>query len=236
MKKIILSIITLLFAAPIFAQKELDSLSYSNSQNINFFKHVKNNTQVKTYITAGNNTIQVGDTIVLGAPTSQELNSRTYSGSYGNTTSVGASNTRSTSNTTYEYIKLGRPAGFGSIMNAMSGEADYMADVSYKNTKVIVKEIKAYHRGSKKKPLYLVLVLGEINDRAFGVNKYLSVMDTELAIEYGEVQLLNRKMTRAEAITKLKEAKELYEIEMMSKDEFDALKLELGPIIKGNAK
>ena len=232
MKKIILSIIVITFAAPIYAQKGLDSLSYSNSQNINFFKHVKNNTLVKTYITAGNNTIQVGDTIVLGAPTSQELNSRTYSGSYGNAASVGVSNTRSTSNKIYEFIKLGRPVGFGSIVDTMGDEAA----ISYKNTKVIVKEIKAYHRGSKKKPLYLILVLGEINDRAFGVNKYLSVMDTELAIEYGEIQLLNRKITREEAITKLKEAKELHEIEMMSKDEFDTLKLELTPIIKGKAR
>ena len=76
------------------------------------------------------------------------------------------------------------------------------------------------------------MVLGEINDRAFGINKYLSVMDTELAIESQEVLLKNRKMTRDEAIAKLKEAKELVEIEMMTKDEFEELKKELTPIIK----
>ena len=62
-----------------------------------------------------------------------------------------------------------------------------------KNTKAIVKEIKAYHKGSKKKPLYLIMVLGEINGKAFGINKYMSVMDTELAIESGEIILKNRK-------------------------------------------
>ena len=76
------------------------------------------------------------------------------------------------------------------------------------------------------------MVLGEINGRAFGINKYLSVMDTELAIESQEVLLENRKMTRDEAIAKLKEAKELVEIEMMTKDEFEELKKELTPIIK----
>ena len=76
------------------------------------------------------------------------------------------------------------------------------------------------------------MVLGEINGRAFGVNKYLSVMDSELAIESGEILLKNRKMTREEAIEKLKEAKELMEIEMMTKEEFDQLKEELTPIIK----
>ena len=56
-------------------------------------------------------------------------------------------------------------------------------------------------------------------------------MDTELGIESGEVLLKNRKMTREEAISKLKEAKELFEIDMMSKEKFENLKKELRPII-----
>jgi len=75
------------------------------------------------------------------------------------------------------------------------------------------------------------MVLGEMNGRAFGINKYLSVMDTGLAIESGEILLKNRKMTREEAISKLKEAKELMEIDMMTKEEFEKLKKKLRPII-----
>jgi chaperonin cofactor prefoldin len=56
-------------------------------------------------------------------------------------------------------------------------------------------------------------------------------MDTELAIESGEILLKNRKMTREEAISKLKEAKELMEIDMMTKEEFEKLKKKLRPII-----
>ncbi len=41
-------------------------------------------------------------------------------------------------------------------------------------------------------------------------------------------------MTRADAINKLKEAKELMDIEMMTREEFNKLKEELTPIIKGN--
>lgn len=232
MKKIILVTLTILSVSTIIAQKELDSLSYDNTQDINFFKNVKNRTLVKKYTTVNNNVIQVGDTVVLGNPTSQEFSSRTYSGSYGNKGRVGISNSRSTSKKTYDFIQLGRPAGFGSIMSAMSGEAVSMADNSIKNTKVIVKEIKAYHRGSKKKPLYLIMVLGEINGKAFGINKFLSVMNTELAIESGEILLKNRKKTRDEAISELREAKELLEIDMISKEEFNALKKKLGPIIR----
>ena len=56
-------------------------------------------------------------------------------------------------------------------------------------------------------------------------------MNTELAIESGEIFLKNRKMTRDEAIAKLKEAKELLDLEMMSQEDYDALRKELSPII-----
>ena len=214
-----------------FAQDDITELTYKNTQDINFFNSIKNGTQVNKYVTVSDNSVSVGDTLILGTPTSEETATRTYSGSYGTKARGGVSQSRSTSKKTYEFVKLGRPAGFGSVMTAMSGEAQLMADNSLKNTEVIVQEIKAYHRGSKNKPLYVVMVLGEINGRAFGANKYLSVMDTELAIESGEILLKNRKMTRDEAIEKLKEAKELLEIDMISKEEFEELKKELAPII-----
>ena len=75
MKKIILVALTILSISTIIAQKELDSLSYDNTQDINFFKNVKNRTLVKKYTTVNNNVIQVGDTVILGNPTSQFFNS-----------------------------------------------------------------------------------------------------------------------------------------------------------------
>lgn len=231
MKKTITFLTILLSVITISAQEDINLLSYANTQDINFFNTIKNGTQVKEYITTSENSVKIGDTLILGSPTSQETNTRTYAGSYGNTLRGGVAQSRSTSTKTYEFIKMGRPAGFGSIMTAMNGDAQIMADNSLKNTTVVVSEMKTYHRGSKNKPLYVVIVLGEINGRAFGINKYLSVMDTELAIESGELLLKNRKMTREEAITKLKEAKELVEIDMMSKEKFEELKTELAPII-----
>ena len=232
MKNIIsLLTITILTIMSLSAQREIDSLNYENTQNIDFFKKIKNRTLVKKYRTINDNVIRIGDTVVLGNPTNKEMSSKTYTGSYGNRARGGISKTRSTTKKTYEFVKMGRPAGFGSIMTALNGDAQVMASNSLKNTKAIVKEIKAYHRGSKKKPLYLIMVLGEMNGKAFGINKYLSVMDTELAIESGEILLKNRKMTREEAILKLKEAKELMEIDMMTKEEFEKLKKKLRPII-----
>jgi len=231
MKKTITFLTILLSIIRINAQEDINLLTYTNTQDINFFNSIKNGAQVKEYITTSKNSVKVGDTLILGSPTSQETNTRTYAGSYGNQLRGGVAQSRSTSKKTYEFVKMGRPAGFGSIMNAMSGDAQIMADNSFKNTTVVVNEMKTYHRGSKNKPLYVVMVLGEINGRAFGINKFLSVMDTELAIESGEILLKNRKMTRDEAIAKLKEAKELMEIDMITKEDFDKLKTELAPII-----
>ena len=231
MRKTITFLTILLSIININAQEDINLLTYSNTQDINFFNTIKSGAQVKEYITTSKNSVKIGDTLILGSPTSLETSTRTYAGSYGNQLRGGVAQSRGTSKKTYEFVKMGRPAGFGSIMTAMNGDAQIMADNSLKNTTVVVNEMKTYHRGSKNKPLYVVMVLGEINGRAFGINKYLSVMDTELAIESGEILLKNRKMTRDEAIAKLKEAKELMEIDMMSKEDFDELKKELAPII-----
>lgn len=237
MKRLISLFTFFLFTiANINAQQKLDSLTYENTQDINFFRNIKNRTLVNKYKTINKNIIHIGDTVILGNPTSQEFLSRTYSGSYGNKFRGGIADSRSTTKKTYEFIKLGRPAGFGSVVCALNGDSQIMASNSLKNTKAIVKEIKAFHKGSKKKPLYLVMVLGEMNGKAFGINKYLSVMNTELAIESGEILLKNRKMTRKEAISKLKEAKDLMEIDMMTKEEFEKLKNKLRPIIQNKNK
>lgn len=230
-KQIILLTIVLLSITTTNAQKEIESLTYKKTQDYSFFKKIKNRTLVKKYRTINDNIIKIGDTVVLGKPTSEELNTRTYSLGYGKKLRGGLSDSRTTSKKTYKFIQMGRPAGFGNIMTSLAGEAQIRASINLKNTKTVVKEIRAFHRGSKKKPLYVVIVLGEINGRAFGLNKYLSVMDAELAIETGELLLKNRKITRYEAILKLKEARELVEIEMMTKKEFDELKKKLHPII-----
>lgn len=202
MKTTITFLTILLSVLTIRAQVDIELLTYDNTEDINYFTSVKNGALIKEYITTSKNSVKVGDTLILGLPTSQEMSTKTYSGSYGNRARGGVAQSRSTTKKTYEFIQLGRPAGFGSVMSAMGGNAQNMADNSLKNTKVVVNEIKTYHRGSKNKPLYVVMVLGEINGRAFGINKYLSVMDTELGIESGEILLKNRKMTREEAIAK----------------------------------
>ena len=225
MKKIFITILAL-SSFTLFSQKKfIESMSFNQSQDIDFFINVKNNTKLGEYITASGNSVKLGDTLIIGNPTSSYATSNTFGG--GNKIAYGRTKTRFSKE--FEFIQLGRPAGLGAIMSG--GEKPAMAGVNLSKEVVLVKEMKTYHKGSKKKPLNVQIVLGEINGRAFGINKYLSVMNTELAIESGEIFLKNRKMTRDEAIAKLKEAKELLDLEMMSQEDYDALRKELSPII-----
>ena len=213
----------------LFSQnKYIESMTFEQSQNIDYFIKVKNNTKLGEYITASGNSVKVGDTLIIGNPTSSYSTSNTVGGG----TNIGYGRTKTRYAKEFEFVQLGRPAGLGAIMSG--SEKPAMAGINLSQEVVLVKEMKTYHKGSKKKPLYVVIVLGEINGRAFGLNKYLSVMNTELAIESGEILLKNRKMTREEAIAKLREAKELLDLEMMSQEDYDALKKELSPIIMNN--
>tara|TARA_B100000427_G_scaffold228874_1_gene192219 strand:+ start:959 stop:1645 length:687 start_codon:yes stop_codon:yes gene_type:complete len=224
MKKIFITILAFSSFALFSQKKYIESMSFEQSQDIDFFINVKNNTKLGEYITASGNSVKLGDTLIIGNPTSSSATSSTYGG--GNKIAYGRTKTRF--NKEFEFIQLGRPAGFGVVM---SGADTPMAGINLSKEVVLVKEMKTYHKGSKKKPLNVQIILGEINGRAFGINKYLSVMNTELAIESGEIFLKNRKMTRDEAIAKLKEAKELLDLEMMSQEDYDALRKELSPII-----
>ncbi|MBT8245635.1 MAG: hypothetical protein HKP48_09785 [Winogradskyella sp.] len=62
-----------------------------------------------------------------------------------------------------------------------------------------------------------------------GVFRYW--INIESAIKNGEI--ITSQLSRAEAITKLKEAKDLLDLEMMTQEEYDKLKKELEPIIRG---
>ena len=126
---------------------------------------------------------------------------------------------------------MGRPAGFGSIMSAMAGEAPQNADASMQGEIVVIAEMKVAHKGSRKKPLELIILLGEPNGRAFGINKYMSVVDYEKSVLAGEIKSKNAPLTRDEAIAKLKESKDLLDLGIIDQAAYDKLKSELTPII-----
>ena len=60
-----------------------------------------------------------------------------------------------------------------------------------------------------------------------------TVIDLEASLENGEIINPNARMTKEEAIAKLKESKDLMDLGFLSKEEYERLKKKLSPIITG---
>lgn len=144
-------------------------------------------------------------------------------------------------------IKLGSELKFGSPLNTnrlfsrlyfgeyslgkalLLGAPQQLGDV-YTGEKVIVTSIKVYHtKLTKNSALQIMLFVQNPTAPALARNR--TIADLEMAIETKEVINPNAAMTREQAIIKLKEAKDLVDLGMMSQVEFDELKGKLTPII-----
>ena len=124
---------------------------------------------------------------------------------------------------------MGRPAGLGNLMSTTTNNAG----PEMQEEKVVISEMTVFHKGSRKKPLRVMMLLGEPNGRAFGINKYMSTTDYEKSVTSGEIRSLNAPMTKEEAIKKLKESKDLLDLGVISQEEYDKKKEELTPFITG---
>ena len=124
---------------------------------------------------------------------------------------------------TYESIFVGRMTLGGALLAPPT-----RANTNFKQNDYIVEEIKIKRSMGQVSALFY---LKNLTSQGLG-QKYVSASD--LSLDNGELDNPNKAMTRAEAIAKLKEGKDLMELDMMTQDEFNALRDELTPIIKGD--
>jgi hypothetical protein len=98
-----------------------------------------------------------------------------------------------------------------------------MAGLSHKNSgsEVKIKKISWDNKLTK-------ILTTKAADSVYG----LAIINLEKALETGEI--ISSIMSRRKAIEKLKEAKDLLELEILSEDEYDSLKEELTPIISSS--
>ena len=126
-------------------------------------------------------------------------------------------------------------------------EPDYLPH-SYNGQKVIIESIYVMHEkynvynplyNRKEMPLYILVYakrpkVQNVNIKNISTalsHKRITIVDIEKAFSLGEVINPVKKLNREEAIKKLKEAKDLFELDLMSKSEYEKLRLELTPII-----
>ena len=205
---------------PIFSSPQLEKIVYSQTQDINYAKNIKNNTTVKSYETKDKHLIKVGDTITIG--TAYNKKGRNILGDL------------------FSNIATGNIKG-------TTKEPDYLPH-SYNGQKVIIESIYVMHEkyngynplyNRKEMPLYVLVYakrpkVQNVNIKNISTalsHKRITIVDIEKAFSLGEVINPVQKINREEAIKKLKEAKDLYELDLMSKSEYEKLRLELTPII-----
>ena len=129
-------------------------------------------------------------------------------------------------NSDFKFVAVGKYTVMGAMAPVFMSNSD-------SNLEVIIDKIKIY-KPSMGQPSKIVIDFKRKDGASIAMGKLGNVFDLSRAISLGEIINPNRPMNRQEAIAKLKEAKDLLELDMMSQEEFDALKVKLTPIIRGN--
>lgn len=217
MKKALLLTLATSFVYTITAQVKYagDTITFSNANDLSYAKNFKNYNDFKVALLNDGNHISIGDTIMIGRPGTN--NSRI--------TAVAGEGINAKS--TFTTLSFGSPVG-GALMASLSND-DGKLLASWSETEMTVHRIFVSHsKFSRNSTLIVGVIMKEM-----GGNRKATSYSIESSITLGEVYLLDRLMTREEAIAKLKEGKDLLDLEMLSQEEYDALKTELTPIIKG---
>ncbi len=131
------------------------------------------------------------------------------------------SNHKDVNNKNFSYLMIGKYT----IMSALG--AVYFYD-TFSQTEIVVEKIKVFRT---KRVIQPAIEFTKKDGTKTGLGKYGSIINLELAILKGEIINPNRPMTRSEAIAKLKEAKDLLDLEMMSEEKYKELKEQLKPLI-----
>jgi hypothetical protein len=217
MKKIAI----ILLCLPLFTIAQQKNLTYEQANDIKYAKRYKNNTVINSYVTKDGLTIKTGDTLTIGNAVIER--------------------DKYMFNDVFSNIAIGKAKGTN------YKDFSYLPH-DYSGSKVIIHSIFVTHEkftGYKlwpdrnKMPLYVSVFIKnpkvEVNSIK-GFSKMLShsrktIVDIEKALSSGEIVNPNAQLSRQEAIKKLKESKDLMEIDLLSKEDYEKLKERLTPII-----
>lgn len=217
MKNILLAF----FLTPVFLFCQNGDLNFNQSQDKQFCKQYKNYSKFDSYTTKDGLLISIGDTLTLGK----------------------AFKTKKKYNFSDRFIYIAKGKAKGNDSKDFKFLEHHQGEV-----KVVVENIFVTHSDDnayrlwtnrKEMPLYVSIFVknpeiglnsGSILS-AIGKTSKFTVLDIEKAFEFGEVVNPNKPLSRSEAILKLKESKDLFELDFISEEQYLKLKEKLTPII-----
>lgn len=190
-----------------FAQEafEIDTLKFEETTVEEVVLSTKQGTRVWTYKSKSGEFITIGDTLKIGMPKN---------------------------NLSDKYVTIQSGKLKGSTKFVM-GNTPIKLNTNWSGRELIVLEMYAGHLGGgKKQPLGIYLYLGNANDVELmkGLQN-LEVTNLDAAIEQGEILTKKYFLSKSDAIKKLKEAKDLLDLGVITVQEFEKQKSLLTPII-----
>ena len=120
-------------------------------------------------------------------------------------------------------LTIGKPSGEFGFVYITQGSQRVQSWMAGK--KIAIYKMRGY--GTKKSGYKLYLLF-----KGFGIVPVF--LDYDSAIETGEVINPKARLTREQAISKLKESKDLLDLQLMTQVQYDSLKKKLAPIIMPN--
>jgi hypothetical protein len=178
------------------------SLTSSEAKDLEITSGFRNGDEILEFTLEDGNVIKKGSEFIIGTP----LNPTTF---------------------TYSRIYF----GYYNLLSELLTPSTVL-HTGFKGTKVIVETLKVDRIKLKRKSELIILafVYDPTLSSLFS-EKRRTIIDLELALSTGEVVNPNQKMTREQAIVKLKESKDLLDLGLLTQEEYDKIKAELTPII-----
>ena len=208
------------FLSNLTNKSTIEKMDFQQTQDINYVKNIKNNTNLNSYTTKDKIEIKLGDTITIGSAIND---SKKYQ-----------------MDDVFSFIAIGNIKG-------STKDPQYLSHKN-NNQKVIVQSIYVKHErysgynplyNRKETPLFVSVYAKKLKINGINLdnisqamsNKRITIIDIEKALKSGEVYNKNTVLSKSDAIKKLKEAKDLFELDLMSESEYNKLRDRLTPII-----
>jgi hypothetical protein len=190
-------------------------ITYEETRSPDFLRSSRNNLIYEKYVAKDGTTLMRGSKLKSGDPTDDRVVTK----------QLGMLSNKIVSDKEFSYYYEGREKLVDGFMTGIK-----KMKPSGRNEDIIIFEIKAVKGTGIQSGRMLIQIIAIVE----GTNQYRTIKDLELALEVGEIINLDRPLTRDEAIAKLKEAKDLMDLGLITEAEYNKLREELTPIIMGN--
>ena len=206
MKKYFTTLFAILLVNFIQGQKleSIDTVYMQDVRTLNT-KDYKSKIDVNTLILEDGTLLKVGSSLILGNPSNSDY--------------------EAVENTAVNFTQI-----FGDRYSFMQSTAcDGGLEPFWSNSEIIIQEIRL-----QKKSKDIIINFKLANGGKICTGEYGHILNFQLAYSRKEVVNINAPISKEDAMAKLLEAKNLFELEVMTQEEYDAIKKELSPILKGS--